>query len=64
MLVLPVGNYSPVAPVAPVARVVARKAKPTDKSGGATAMTRPARSASGMASHNTRAALDEMKLGG
>ena len=63
MLVLPVGNYTPVTPIAPVAPVVARKAKAADRPGGL-ASTRAARSASTMASHNTRTALDEMKLGG
>ncbi len=64
MLVLPVGNYTPVTPVAPVAPVAPRKAKAADKSGDRLAATRPARSATAMASHAARAALDEIKLGG
>jgi len=62
MIVLPVGNYTPVAPVAPVTPV---RTKAAEKSaGGSRAATRPARSATAMASHNTRTALDDMKLGG
>ena len=64
MLVFPVGTYAPVSPVAPVAPVVARKAKALDKSGDRLAATRPTRGATAMASHNTRAALDDIKLGG
>ena len=64
MFVLPVGSYTPVAPIAPVAPIV-RKSKSAEKSsadrlGG----TRPTRSALTLASNATRAALDEMKLGG
>lgn len=64
MLVLPVGSYSPVAPVAPVAPVVARKVKAGEKSADRTAATRPARSATALASHDARSALDDLKLGG
>ena len=65
MLVPPVGPYAPVAPIAPVAPVAPRKAKSLDKSArdGLT-LTRPARSAAAIASHATRAALDDIKLGG
>jgi len=65
MFVFPVGTYTPVAPIAPVERITRRRAKRADKSAGDRfAATRPARSADAIASHSTRAALDEMKLGG
>ena len=65
MIIPPVGPFVPVAPVSPVKPVAARKAKGVDKSSGdRLALTRPSRSAAAIASHSTRAALDEMKLGG
>ncbi len=64
MLVPPIGPYSPVAPVAPVAPVTPRKAKSAEKSAERRAANHPARSATTIASHSTRAALDEIKLGG
>jgi hypothetical protein len=64
MLVLPIGPYSPVAPIAPAAPIAPRKAKAAEKSADRAAATRPARSATVLASHSTRAALDDMKLGG
>jgi hypothetical protein len=63
MIVLPVGTYSPVAPVAPVTPVV-RKTKSAEKKDGKAAATEAARPADAMASHNARAALDDLKLGG
>lgn len=64
MLVLPIGPYAPVAPIAPV-RPVARKSKAAEKMSRETlAATRPARSATTISSHATRAALDDIKLGG
>ncbi len=65
MLVLPIGPYAPVTPIAPIAPIAPRKTRRTDKtSGDPLAATRPARSATTLASHSTRAALDEIKLGG
>jgi hypothetical protein len=65
MIILPVGPFTPVTPIAPVAPVAPKKAKAAEKSSaGKFAGTRPARSATAMASDSTRAALDEMKLGG
>ena len=65
MLVLPVGPFTPVAPILPVAPVAPRKAKSLDKSArDSLALTRPARSATAIASDATRAALDDIKLGG
>jgi hypothetical protein len=64
MFVLPVGSYAPVEPIARVAPVTPRKAKAVDKSTKRQAVTRPARSAFAIASHSTRAALEDMKLGG
>ncbi len=65
MLILPVGPYAPVSPIAPVAPVVGRKSRAVEASAtGKLAATRPARSATAFASHSTRAALDEIKLGG
>jgi hypothetical protein len=65
MRVLPLGIYStPVSPVTPPAPVT-RKAKAADKPApGRPGASRPARSASALASHHTQAALDDMKLGG
>lgn len=63
MLVPPIGPYAPVAPVAPVARVV-RKSKAAEKSDEKQAATHAARPPAAFASHSTRAALDEIKLGG
>jgi hypothetical protein len=64
MFVLPVGSYAPVEPIARVAPVTPRKAKAVDKSTKRQAVTRPARSAFAIASHSTRAALADIKLGG
>ena len=63
MLVPPIGPYAPVAPVAQVAPV-ARKSKAAEKSADKQAATHAARSPTALASHSTRAALDEIKLGG
>ena len=65
MIVPPVGPYTPVSPVSPVAPVERAKTKATEKTTkGGRALTSPARSATAMASHNTRTALDDIKLGG
>lgn len=66
MIVPPVGTYTPVSPVSPVAPVSPAKPKSTEKTSrdGRRASNNPARSAAAMASHSTRAALDDMKLGG
>jgi hypothetical protein len=44
--------------------VTPRKAKSVDKTSGRQPTTRPARSAFAIASHSTRAALGDIKLGG
>jgi hypothetical protein len=62
MLVLPIGPYAPVAPVKPVAPVV-RKRK-AERSAEKQAATHAARPPAALASHSTRTALDEIKLGG
>ena len=65
MLVLPIGPYAPVEPIARVARIAARKTKAVEKSSGDQfAASRPTRSATAIASHATRAALDDIMLGG
>jgi hypothetical protein len=64
MLVLPVGTFVPVTPITPVAPVTPRKAKTVDKSAPGRARTRPARTASTIASYSTQSALDAIKLGG
>ena len=66
MFVLPIGPYAPVAPIAPGG--ADRRAQ--DESRGeivdaiVSTATRPTRSATAIASHATRAALDDIKLGG
>jgi hypothetical protein len=64
MFVLPVGSYTPVEAIARVAPVTPRKAKSVDKTAKRQTVTRPARSAFAIASHSTRAALEDIKLGG
>ena len=64
MLVLPIGPYAPVGPVTPVKPVERRKTKPNEKSEGQSAATHAARPAADMTSSHTRAALDDIKLGG
>lgn len=65
VLVNPLGYAVPVSPVAPVSRIVAKKTKAAGKSADAArSATHEARPATMRASHNTRAALDDMKLGG
>jgi hypothetical protein len=63
MIVPLIGPYAPVAPVAPVARVV-RKRKAAERSVEKQAATHAARPPAVLASHSTRTALDEIKLGG
>jgi hypothetical protein len=63
MIVPPIGPFAPVAPVAPVARVV-RKSKAAERSAEKQAVTHAARSPDVIASSSTRAALDDIKLGG
>jgi hypothetical protein len=65
MVVFPLGPYAPVAPIARVARVSRRDAKSVKNSASAGDFTSlEARSATAMASHATRTALDDIKLGG
>ena len=63
MLVPPIGPYAPIAPIAPVAKVV-RKSKAAERSAERQAATHAARPPAALASHTTRAALDDIKLGG
>jgi hypothetical protein len=63
MFVFPLGPFAPVAPIAPVAPVTRKTAKSADRST-PRAATHEARPATAMASHTTRAALDDIKLGG
>ena len=65
MFVPSIGPYTPVSPVAPVAAITPRKPRSLDKSAGDRLdATRPSRSANMIASHSTRTALDDIKLGG
>jgi len=64
MMVLPIGPYAPVGAVTPVKPVERRKTKEAEKSGAPGAPTYAARPAQDMTSSNTRAALDDIKLGG
>jgi hypothetical protein len=64
MLVLPVGPYAPVGPVTPVKPVERRKTEKADRAHETGAASHPARSAAHMTSPKTRAALDDIKLGG
>ncbi len=64
MITLPMGPYAPVGPVTPVKPVERRKSRTAEKSEDDSAATFAARPAADMTSSPTRAALDNIKLGG